>query len=131
MLLLKQKTKVKKMAKETKAQRMEREAREQEERLEQLRTEYFPKLMTTLERASKNDMQLFVRDGHFYVCRGNESDSWAFPAEYTETSNNLLWNLNYELELKEEAAREEERRYQVKQAALAKLTKEEKELLGL
>ena len=119
------------MARETKAQRLEREATEAAARLYQATQEYFPNLMAALERASKNEMELSVVSGHFHVRRPGEGDAWAFPTEYTEVANNLLWELNWELDLKEEAAREEERRYLVRVQALAKLTKEEKELLGL
>lgn len=119
------------MARETKAQREAREATEAAARRHQETHEYFPKLMEVLERATKNDMELSVVSGHFHVRRPGEGDAWAFPTEHTDVASNLLWELNYELDLREEEKREEERRYLVRVQALAKLTKEEKELLGL
>lgn len=119
------------MAKETTSQRRVREALEEAAHLEQVKTEYLPALMDTLCRASFHGMELSASNGHFHVRRPGEGDSWAFPPKYNTVASNLLWELNFELNLKEQEDLENERRYQVRKSALAKLTKEEKEILGV
>ena len=121
------------MARETKAQRQEREAAERVARLEQEKQEYFPKLMELMERACKNNFELTVVDSKFKLSdRDSRDDFWSFEPQWSESFD--LWSftdLEYHLERKEEARQEAERKYQLRQNALAKLTAEERKELGL
>ena len=60
---------------------------------------------------------------------------FVLPSVLSETRDqnvlDVLWNLEYEFETFQNARDEENRRYALKQAALAKLNAEERELLGL
>jgi hypothetical protein len=122
-----------KMARETKAQR---EARLEAERLSQLavaKTTYVERMMAVLARATKENFELRVLDDEFVV--SNRDDSRATPyfvkPVWSEVADVNLFELEMSVEFKEEARAESERRYQAKQTALAKLTKEERELLNL
>ena len=121
------------MARETKAQR---EARLEAERLSQLavaKTTYVERMMAVLARATKENFELRVLDDEFVV--SNRDDSRATPyfvkPVWSEVADVNLFELEMSVEFKEEARAESERRYQAKQTALAKLTKEERELLNL
>lgn len=121
------------MARETKAERLEREAKERMERLaEEVRT-YLPRLMALMERASKVNFELEVREGKFVLWDRDErrpTEHFMFP-EHTDVAEGKLRDLDFEVGCKEEAVAEAERKFRVKNAALAKLTEEERELLGL
>jgi hypothetical protein len=125
------------MSRETKAHRQEREAAEAAlynsmQRAVEIST-YPKRLMKTLERATKHNFDLEVRDQRFCLYDRDERYGHVFklPLEYDEKSNSELEDLIFEVDLKEERAKEAAKRAEAKQAALAKLTKEERELLGL
>lgn len=121
------------MARETKAQREAREAQLQAERLADERATYLPRLMALLERAVKANFDLSVKEGKFVVYDRDErrpTEHFLFP-EHTDVAEGRLWDLDFDVGQKEAAQREAERQYQMRQAALAKLTKEERALLGL
>lgn len=112
------------MAKETKAQR---EARWE--------AEYLPRLMAALEEATnKNNYELMVVDGKFKL-RNRDVESWYDPTwlspTYSMNDFDVLEDLEFELNLARQAREEAERKLATRQAALAKLTKEEREALGL
>lgn len=120
------------MARETKAERLAREAAMKAERLEQEKRDYFPNLMATLERASKYLFVLTVKDSKFVVQDVNDSRSfWTLSPEYNSEDAEVMYDLNYELADYEAAEREAQRKMLVRQQALSKLNKEERELLGL
>jgi hypothetical protein len=123
-----------KMARKTKAElAAEREAVEAERRSQE-KMAYPTRLMMALEEATtKNDYELEVRNGMFSLRdRNSRSDlTLSLTLAYTENSFNALETLEYDLEQAADERAEAERRYAMKQAALTKLTKEERELLGL
>lgn len=122
------------MARETKAQRLEREAAERA-LYEAEQTQTYPaRLMAMLERAVNANFELTVENGAFLLEDRDERRDYrrqVLTLEYTKANQETLHELDWRVEMKEEAARESERRYAVKQAALAKLNQEERELLGL
>lgn len=119
------------MAKETKAQRELRLEAERQARQEAMQADYPTLLLDTLERATKLNYELKVVEAKFVVREWNTSATWAMTPLYSEDSQDVLESLVYDVESEEEKRAEAERRYQAKQTALNKLTKEERELLGL
>jgi len=121
------------MAKETKTERKVRENYECEVRINDERREYLPKFMALLERATKLNFAVEVKDGKFVVTdRDDYYDSAHYlTADYSEESQNKLDNLAYYVDDKQKKQDEENRKFQLKQNALNKLSKEERELLGL
>jgi hypothetical protein len=120
------------MARKTKA---EREAEAHLARVEQemrARDAYPALLMETLERAAKLSFDLRVRDGKFEVLDSNSPvDYWTLTYDYTPDADSDLDMLRWEVERQEQAIAEANRKIQARQAALAKLSLEERELLGL
>lgn len=122
------------MARETKAQREARLAQEREERLEAERSAYPLRLMNVLERVTAEPtLTLTVKDGFFNVEDRNDRyrNDYVLDYSWSTDSQAVLENLTYTVDRLEEERAEENRRYAVKQAALNKLSKEERELLGL
>jgi hypothetical protein len=122
------------MAKETKAQRQAREANDRQERTAEQVTQYLPKLMTALEEATtKSNYELEVRNSLFALRDRNSryNSLVTLSPVYSEPNWDALQALEWDLEVKAEARAELERKQSMKQVALAKLTKEEKELLNL
>lgn len=121
------------MARETKAERLVREAMEREAYEAELVATYPQRLMAMLERATKVNFELEVREGKFVLT--DRSESGHQPVELTLTysldNHEGLCELDWQVDVKEEKEREAERRYQLKQSALAKLTKEERDALNL
>jgi hypothetical protein len=119
------------MARETAAQRNARQEAERQARQDAMQADYPTLLLDTLERATRLSFELTVRDAMFVVKDLNSRAQWEMTPLYTEDSQDALESLVYDVESEEEKRAEAERRYQAKQTALAKLTKEERELLGL
>lgn len=122
------------MAKETKAQRTAREATARQERTAEQVVHYLPKLMSALEEATtKSNYELEVRNSLFTLRDRDSrySNLVTLSAVYTQSNWDTLEVLVWDLEAKAEARAEQERKRSMKETALAKLTKEEKELLGL
>lgn len=122
------------MAKETKAQRLAREAKALQERTAEQVEQYLPKLMSALEEATtKSNYELEVRNNLFSLRDRDSrySNLVTLSAVYSQSNWDKLDNLVWDLQFKSEARAEQERKQAMKQAALAKLTKEEKELLNL
>lgn len=119
------------MARETAAQRNARFDAERQARQEAMQADYPTLLLDTLERATKLNYELKVVEAKFVVREWNTSATWAMTPLYTEDSQDALESLVYDVESEEEKRAEADRRYQAKQTALAKLTKEERDLLGL
>jgi hypothetical protein len=123
------------MARKTKAElAAEREAYEAAQRAEEERN-YPAKLMAALEEATtKNNYELKVKDGMFEL-RDRDSNDYdptlSLTYQYNTHSQSALEDLEHDLAAKARERAESERRYAVKQAALAKLSEEERELLGL
>ena len=122
------------MARKTKAElAAEREAAEAL-RVAEEAAAYPARLMAALEEATeKNNYELTVKNGMFSLRDRNESRAPAMELtyQYNVHSYNELESLEWDLRSKAEERAEAERRYAMKQAALAKLSEEERELLGL
>ena len=116
--------------------RLALEAAEQEEALEwnNLRAEYNQRLFSLFSLANEfhAKMEFTKETVTFEVGYRKE---FVLPSVLSETRDqnvlDVLWNLEHEFETYQKARDEENRRYALKQAALAKLNDEERELLGL
>lgn len=111
-------------------------ARQQEAALAlaKVQVEQYPtRLMAALERATTLNFELEVRNSQFNLRDRDTNRHEPFILTFTHNreSQNELESLEYDLKDKEEAEAEATRRYELKKAALAKLTPEEKELLNL
>ena len=121
------------MARKTKAElAAEREA-ELQVRLAVAKATYTERLMAVLERATKENFELEVKNGLFKVEDRYERRRNAYNLQptWTETADMDLYSLEVSVELKEEARAEREQKALVRATALAKLTAEEREELGL
>lgn len=121
------------MARKTKAQR-EAEQLEHRMMLEHMAREAYPKLlMEILERVTKLcTFDIEVREGKFVVTdRNDPCDPWVLTHEYTPDADIELDMLRWEVERQERAEEEANRKYLLKQSALAKLSAEEREILGV
>ena len=121
------------MARMTKTQR---EAIEEAARVEQenrLRAEYPTRLMKALSQATELKFVLSVVDDSFVVTEPNETypELFTMSYEYNAEAKEQLYDLEMELSLKYADFAEKERRQQVRANALAKLSFEERELLGV
>jgi len=121
------------MAKETKAQREARLELVQEGRLAMARATYTERMMAVLERAVRENFELTVKGNQFLVADRDERRVSPYTVQpvWTDTADMDLYSLEVSVELKEEASAELVRKAQVRGKALAKLTEEERELLGL
>ena len=116
--------------------RLALESAKQEEALEwnNLRAEYNQRLFSLFSLANEfhAKMEFTKETVTFEVGYRKE---FVLPSVLSETRDqnvlDVLWNLEYEFETYQKARDEENRRYALKQAALAKLNVEERELLGL
>ena len=121
------------MARMTKTQR---EAIEEAARVEQenrLRAEYPTRLMKALSQATELKFVLSVVDDSFVVTEPNETypELFTMSYEYNAEAEQQLYDLELELSVKYAEFAEKERRQQVRANALAKLSFEERELLGV
>ena len=121
------------MAKETKAERTLREATESVARVAEERATYLARLLAWMERAQDANFELRLNDGMFTLYDRDERDpdTAVLAPYYNEYTDEALRNFSWEVERKEEATKESNRKFLAKQCARAKLSKEEKELLGL
>ena len=121
------------MARMTKAQREATEEAARVEQEKQLRAEYPTRLMKALSRATELKFVLSVVDGSFVVTEPNETypELFTMSYEYNAKAEQQLYDLELELSVKYAEFAEKERRQQVRANALAKLSFEERELLGV
>jgi hypothetical protein len=121
------------MARETKAERLAREAAEAAAFAAEQAATYPQRLMALLERATNANFELTVKDGEFLLNdRDDRSAGWTVLTMIWGTENEgELQELDWRLEVKEEAEREALRRVTVRNQALNKLSLEEREILGL
>jgi hypothetical protein len=114
------------MARKTKA--------EQAQRVAVAKATYTERMMAVLERAAKENFELEVRDGKFRVEDRDDrrfSGTFYLPPAWDTMADVDLFQLEQAVELKEEARAELDQKAQVRATALAKLTAEEREELGL
>jgi len=116
------------MAQMTKAQQAAWERQQ-----EALVVNYPTRLMAALERATTLNFELEVRNSQFSLRDRDARNPETFVLTFTHdrVSQNALESLEYDLQDKEAEQAEATRRYELKKAALAKLTPEEKEVLNL
>ncbi len=122
------------MARKTK-QELNAERLAYEAQKEQVAREAYPaRLMAVLELATeKYNFELTVYQNKFYVVdRDDRDDNYLVPYKFEDyESLYSLESLEDSVNRKAKARAEELRRYEVRKAALAKLTAEERELLDL
>ena len=122
------------VAKETKAERLLREENELQRHLAECKATYQPRLMALLERAQASNFEVAVKGMTFQVYDRDDRDqtTHAVDLEYSiDADNYSLSDMEQRVTWKEGAEREANRKFLATQVALAKLSKEEKELLGL
>ena len=121
------------MARMTKMQREAAEAAARVEQENQLRAEYPTRLMKALSQATELQFVLSVVDGSFVVTDPGERypEVFTMSYEYNAKAERQLYDLELELSVKYAEFAEKERRQQVRANALAKLSDEERELLGV
>ena len=121
------------MARETKAERLAREAAAFAAAEANLAESYPDRLMAMLERAVNQNFELTVRNAKFVVeDRDARRDSAVeLTLAYNRANQEALYELDWRVEAKEEAEREALYRVQVRNAALNKLSQEEREVLGV
>lgn len=120
------------MAKETKAERLAREAAERERVEAEEAATYPQRLMALLARAQAANLELQANsDLTFTLYDRDDRYKYMLNLFRSGDAEVSLYELTWHVESKEKEAREAERKYQVKQAALNKLSEEERELLGL
>ena len=116
--------------------KMQREAAEEAVRVEQekqLHVEYPTRLMKALSQATELQFVLSAVDGSFVVIDPGERypEVFTMSYEYNAEAEQQLYDLELELSVKYAEFAEKERRQQVRANALAKLSFEERELLGV
>jgi hypothetical protein len=119
------------MARETVAQRNARFDAEREALMESERSMYPTNLMNQLERATNLGYELTVEEAKFVVRERNSRTQWSMTLTYDLTSQDMLDSMTWNVEEEELRRLAAEAKAQAKAAALAKLSKEERELLGL
>jgi hypothetical protein len=121
------------MARETKAAREARMVAEREAQLAAMAGAYPARLMALLERATKENFELTVKNGEFRVEDRDDrrADAYLLPLEFTAYADSTLDNLEWSVREKEEARAEAERRANLRVNALNKLSAEERKALGL
>ena len=119
------------MARKTKAELVaEREEAQAAQEAHEF-AQYPTRLLTALELATSLNYELTVKESKFVVRNYNDRVEFYLTPQHTRASQDTLQEMEWELEREQEARAEVVRRLEAKQAALSKLTKEEKELLGL
>jgi hypothetical protein len=121
------------MARETKAERLAREAAEKLVQQAAQAATYPQRLMALLERAQNVNFKLTVKGGEFLLEDRDDSSAGytALTLTYDHQSEEAIQELDWRVEMKEEAEREAQRRVLVRNQALNKLSLEEREILGL
>jgi hypothetical protein len=120
------------MARKTNAEKQAEQQAEREALEAKEAAEYSHRLMKALEEATvKNGYELTVRDGQFKLVNYSSDQTYIFDPYYTPESFMNLEDLEDYLERLEEERAEANRLYNLKKSALAKLTEEERNVLGL
>ena len=99
---------------------------------EPARQEYLPRLMKSLEKAQKYGFEVVIKEGKLnLVEQFHREPEYTFGMEWSWDNRDDLEELEMKLAQWDHAHAEELLRAAAKEAALNKLTKEERELLGL
>ena len=122
------------MARETKAERVSREKQEMEIKFNSLVSEYPQRMMSALLACMSEGFSLSVCPSTMKFYIADIDRDWGFDLAYQMTSwddyNDMVY-LETHIEFCKTLREEATRKNAVKSAALAKLTVEERELLGL
>lgn len=122
------------MVRETKSEQLDRDEAEKQQRLETLKAEYPNKLMTALTRAHRHGYEAVPFSTGFTVQKPfhrHDDEIFRVGYHFSMDNDNMLDSLNWVLDRIEQENNEKLRRQQARSDALAKLTDEEKKLLGL
>jgi len=120
------------MARETRAQREARLAAEQEANRRKHQEHYMPRLLALLESAFIEGFALRVEAGRFVLSeKFNSHGTFSFAAEYNDDDWFDMERLYQEINYRKQEREEQAQRAEAKRAALAKLTANERDLLGL
>lgn len=121
------------MARETKAERLAREAAERAAYEAEMAATYPARLMAMLERATKQNWELTVKEGRFLLeDRDDRRDrTVVLTLTYSTENQEALHELDWRVDMKEEAEREAERQRNLRRQAFNKLSQEERDALGL
>jgi hypothetical protein len=123
------------MARETKTQRQAREqaVRHAVSRLAVAKSTYTERMMEVLDRATKMNFELEVKEALFVLEDRDDRCAGTFTVNpvWSESADEDLYSLEQEVSWKEEAVAERERVANLRKTALAKLTAEEREALSL
>ena len=123
------------MARETKTQRNAREFEENRIYMEAYAQKYPERLMNALRQANRYCYYLSVSDDNQFVVTNPTktwNGTWKLPYSITPTSYfQPLEDLESDIAEKETEVKEQKRKSDIRQAALDKLSDEEKELLDL
>ena len=97
---------------------------------------YHARLMQILERAVDTDMDITVSDGHFVITEFDSRDSdydthYTLSINYSEANEKILQYLKLSVERAEQEIAKASRDRELRKQALSKLSKEEREVLGL
>jgi hypothetical protein len=123
-----------KMARETKAERLLREENERAMYAAERQATYLPRLMNVMQRAQAVNFELAARSDMTFALYDRDErdqDKYVLDLEYSNDANDAMETLEREVNWKEERNAEANRKYLVRQTALAKLTAEERELLNV
>jgi len=121
------------MARKTKAElAAEREAYEAAQQAV-ARSTYTDRMMAVFERANRVNFELEVKHSRFVLEDRDERGykTYTLTPEWSTENDEVLECLDWRVWLKEEAEAEAERKRQLRADALAKLSQEEREELGL
>lgn len=121
------------MARKTKAEKLALQERERRRAMDQQINDYPALLMRILEFATEMNYELRVKEGQFVLHDrdGSSYDDVVLTQTYSDESLYRIEMLEGLLECKAEQEREANRRLLVRQSALAKLSAEEREILGI
>jgi len=124
------------MARKTKAETLAGQRLAQEAYEAELTKTYPARLMLALEMAQKFDMSIEIADGKFGVEQHTATASTGYGCflmtfEFSQESESELQFLEERIAKRQKELVEEVRVHQAKQAALAKLTADERKLLNL
>ena len=120
------------MAKETKAQRQAREQAEIDALYEVVVQTYQDRLMHTMQRACEVNFELTVKDGQFLLFDRDEAHrKYWLAVKHSDDNECVLQNLSFEVNYKIAEQEQAKRKLELKRSALAKLSEEERRVLGL
>jgi hypothetical protein len=121
-----------KMARKTRAEKLAEQEALRQLQEEQARQEYLPQLMKSLEKAQKYGFEVVITEGKLALVEQFHRDpEYTFSSEWSWGNQYDLEELEDKLAQWDRAHAEELARAAAKEAALNKLTKEERKLLGL